>query len=144
MKTLTEENRIDIVRYRIENAKKTLAEVELHKENGFYNTAVNRMYYACYYAASALLIAYGIETKSHDGVRQQLGKQMVLTGKLSAELGKFYSQLFFKRTSADYEDFIDQTLETVDNLLPDAYLFVRTIEKIVDEWLMMNNAANSQ
>ena len=135
MTALTDQNRIDIVRYRIENANQTLAEVETHKANGYYNTAVNRMYYACYYAASALLIAYGIETKSHDGVRQQLGKQMVLTGKLSAELGKFYSQLFAKRTSADYEDFISQTLETVENLLPTAQLFVKTVEQMVSDWL---------
>ena len=135
MTALTDQNRIDIVRYRIENANQTLAEVETHKANGYYNTAVNRMYYACYYAASALLIAYGIETKSHDGVRQQLGKQMVLTGKLSAELGKFYSQLFAKRTSADYEDFISQTLETVENLLPTAQVFVKTVEQLVNDWL---------
>ncbi len=135
MTALTDQNRIDIVRYRIENANQTLAEVETHKANGYYNTAVNRMYYACYYAASALLIAYGIETKSHDGVRQQLGKQMVLTGKLSAELGKFYSQLFAKRTSADYEDFISQTLETVENFLPTAQLFVKTVEQMVNDWL---------
>ena len=135
MTALTEQNRIDIVRYRIENANLTLAEVETHKANGYYNTAVNRMYYACYYAASALLIAYGIETKSHDGVRQQLGKQMVLTGKLPAELGKFYSQLFSKRTSADYEDFICQDLETVEELLPTAQLFVKTIEQMTKDWL---------
>lgn len=135
MTALTEQNRIDIVRYRIENANQTLAEVETHKANGYYNTAVNRMYYACYYAASALLIAYGIETKSHDGVRQQLGKQMVLTGKLPAELGKFYSQLFSKRTAADYEDFICQDLETVEELLPTAQLFVKTIEQMTNDWL---------
>lgn len=69
MKTLTDEQRVDIVRYRMENARVTLKEVESHRENGFYNTAVNRMYYACYYAACAILIANGIETKSHDGVR---------------------------------------------------------------------------
>ncbi|MBO4655002.1 MAG: HEPN domain-containing protein [Bacteroidales bacterium] len=135
MTALTEQNRIDIVRYRIENANQTLAEVETHKANGYYNTAVNRMYYACYYAASALLIAYGIETKSHDGVRQQLGKQMVLTGKLPAELGKFYSQLFSKRTAADYEDFICQDLETVEELLPTAQLFVNTIEQMTNDWM---------
>ena len=135
MTTLSDENRIDIVRYRMGNANTTLAEVEIHKANGFYNTAVNRMYYACYYAASALLIAYGIETKSHDGVRQQLGKQMVLTGKLSADQGRFYSQLFSKRTSADYDDFISQTLETVDDLLPNAKLFVKTIEEMINDWL---------
>lgn len=49
-KTLTLEQRINIVRYRMENAENTLAEVETHRANGFYNTAVNRLYYACYYA----------------------------------------------------------------------------------------------
>ena len=57
MITLTKEQRIAIVQYRMENANNTLKEVESHIQNGFYNTAVNRMYYACYYAASAMLIA---------------------------------------------------------------------------------------
>ena len=52
-RTLTDEQRRDIVRYRMESAQKMLSEVESHRENGFYNTAVNRMYYACYYAATA-------------------------------------------------------------------------------------------
>ena len=44
MKTLTDEQRVVIVRYRMENAQKTIKEVESHRDNGFYNTAVNRMY----------------------------------------------------------------------------------------------------
>ena len=40
---MTNEERKDIITYRIENAKTTLAEVKSHIENGFYNTAVNRM-----------------------------------------------------------------------------------------------------
>ena len=55
--TMTDQQRVDVVRYRIQNAVATLKEVESHRENGFYNTAVNRMYYACYYAACAWLIA---------------------------------------------------------------------------------------
>ena len=84
---MTKEERKDIVAYRLGNAKNTLAEVKIHIENGFYNTAVNRMYYACFYAASALLIANEIQVKSHEGVRQQLGLHFVLTGKISKELG---------------------------------------------------------
>lgn len=38
-KTLTQEQRINIVRYRIESAENTLAEVVIHRANGFYNTA---------------------------------------------------------------------------------------------------------
>ncbi|MBR7034543.1 MAG: HEPN domain-containing protein, partial [Bacteroidales bacterium] len=48
------------------------------------------MYYACFYAASALLIANEIQVKSHEGVRQQLGLHFVLTGKIPQEQGDFY------------------------------------------------------
>ena len=88
-RTLTDEQRRDIIRYRIENARTMLSEVESHRQNGFYNTAVNRMYYACYYAATAKLISIGIEVKSHDGVRLNLGKHVVMAGHLSTDLGRF-------------------------------------------------------
>ncbi len=132
---LTDEQRRDIVRYRIENAQKTLSEVESHRENGFYNTAVNRMYYACYYAATAMLISKCIEVKSHDGVRLNLGKHIVMEGHLSPELGRFYSRLFSKRSTGDYDDFINHTLETVDELLPQARKFIETLISQLNEWL---------
>lgn len=134
MTGLTEEQRADIVKYRLENAFNTLSEVESHRENGFYNTAVNRLYYACYYAARAILTAYHIETKSHEGVRQQLGLNFVLTGKISEEQGRFYSRLFSKRTTGDYDDFINHTLETVDELYPQAQAFVNTIADLLRVW----------
>lgn len=135
MGILTEEQRKDIVRYRMENAQNTLEEVKSHRENGYYNTAINRMYYACYYAASALLIANGIVTKSHDGVRQQLGLNFVLTGEITQEQGKFYSRLFSKRSSGDYEDFINHTLSTVDELFPQAQLFVESIKQLLQPYI---------
>ncbi len=132
-KTLSDEQRHSIVIYRLENAAKTLEEVESHRRNGFYNTAVNRMYYACYYAASAMLISIGVEAKSHDGVRHGLGRHVVLPGLLSADLGRFYSRLFSKRSTGDYDDFVNHTLETVDELLPNARLFVSTITDILQK-----------
>ena len=134
-RTLTDEQRRDIVRYRMENAQKMLSEVESHRENGFYNTAVNRMYYACYYAATAMLISMGIEVKSHDGVRLNLGKYVVMEGWLSPDLGRFYSRLFSKRSTGDYDDFINHTLITVDELLPQAQQLISTLLSQLDEWL---------
>jgi uncharacterized protein (UPF0332 family) len=134
-RTLTDEQRRDIVSYRMDNARKMLAEVESHRENGFYNTAVNRMYYACYYAATAKLISMGIEVKSHDGVRLNLGKHVVMAGHLSPELGRFYSRLFSKRSTGDYDDFITHTLATVDELLPQARQFIDTLISQLEEWL---------
>nr|WP_288282274.1 HEPN domain-containing protein [uncultured Prevotella sp.] len=134
-KTLTKEQRISIVRYRIESAENTLAEVETHRANGFYNTAVNRLYYACYYAATAILIANGIEVKSHDGVRMNLGKFIVQEGILTPELGRYFSRLFSKRSTGDYDDFFNHSIETVDELMPDAKLFIQTIKDWVELWL---------
>lgn len=133
--TLTDEQRVDIVKYRIENAESTLKEVLSHKENGFYNTAVNRMYYACYYAASALLISAKIIVKSHEGVRQQLGMHFVQSGLIPPELGRFYSRLFSKRSTGDYDDFVNHTLQTVEELYPQAVLFVDVIKAYIDKWL---------
>lgn len=134
-KTLTQEQRISIVCYRIESAENTLAEVEIHRANGFYNTAVNRLYYACYYAATAILIANGIEVKSHDGVRMNLGKYIVQEGILTPELGRYFSRLFSKRSTGDYDDFFNHSIETVDELMPDAKLFIQTIKDWIEMWL---------
>lgn len=132
---MTEEERVAVVKYRMENAVRTLSEVLDHIQNGYCNTAVNRMYYACFYAASALLVAHRIEAKSHDGVRQMLGRHFVLPGYLSMERGKFYTLIFSKRSAGDYEDFINYTEDTAQALYPQAEDFVMAIKAMVDGWL---------
>ena len=124
---MTDEQRNDIVNYRIDNAVETLKEVLDHCEN----TAVNRLYYACYYAVTALLVANCIETKSHDGVRQMLGKEFVLTGQIPVEQGRFYSVAFSKRSAGDYEDFITHTRETIMELYPQAERFVECVKDLL-------------
>lgn len=82
---------------------------------------------------SALLIHYGIEARTHTGVRQMLGKEFVLTGILSRNLNKFYTDLFSKRQNSDYEDFINYTAEEIDELYPLATTFIDAIEQLIKE-----------
>ncbi len=131
---LNDQDRIEIVRYRIDNAHRTLEEVKSHMENRFYNTAVNRMYYACYYAASELLGANHIITKSHDGVKQMFSLHFVKTGKVSADLGKTYSRLFDKRTKGDYNDLFDNDETTCKELYPEAKAFVALVSQLAEDW----------
>lgn len=137
---MTDEQRKDIVIYRMDNAIGTLHEVTEHISNGFYNTAVNRMYYACFYAVSALLIAHKIEVKSHDGTRQKFGQHFVLTGILPKEYGKFYRMIFEKRSAGDYEDFITHDLKTAEMLYPETERFVYRIYGLIDCWLAEHNS----
>jgi len=128
---MTEEERKNVVAYRIESAHKTMSEIPVHIANGFYNTAINRMYYACYYIASALLISNKISTQTHEGVKLMLGKEFVLSGKLSSEQGKFYSKIFDRRISGDYEDFFNNTKEVVDEYLPQVEAFIKEVEALI-------------
>jgi uncharacterized protein (UPF0332 family) len=53
--TIDEENRSIIVNYRLQRSKETLLETKKNVEMGFWHTGANRLYYACYYAVTALL-----------------------------------------------------------------------------------------
>ena len=78
---MTDYQPTDYSNYRLQRAKETIQGVEIHIQNEFWNTAINRMYYACFYAVGALLIKHGIETSSHSGTRQKFGQLFVKTGK---------------------------------------------------------------
>ncbi len=45
---MTEYNSEDYVNYRLQRAKETILEVDTLINNSFWNTAVNRLYYACF------------------------------------------------------------------------------------------------
>lgn len=132
---LTEQERIDIVQYRINNANKTLAEVRDHIQHGYFNTATNRMYYACYYAASAMLIANQISAKSHEGVKQMFGLHFVRTGVFPQYIGKYYGQLFDERNTGDYEDFFDHDETSTKDLYAKAEEIITLITAKVNTWL---------
>ena len=106
----------DLIQYRLKRAKDTLHEVDDLIRLGYYQTTVNRLYYACFYAISALFVQNNIKTRTHSGVRQMFGQHFIQTGVISKELGKYYSTLFEKRITGDYDDFIDVDKDTVDGL----------------------------
>ena len=133
---LTDEERTTIVRYRIERALDTLNEVDYLVQMHFYNNAANRLYYSCYYAASALLIANQVSTKSHDGVRQMFSSKFVKTGVFPSYFGRIYSELFSARQTGDYEDLFNHSSVTVSMLIPKATEFVDSVKKEVEMWLI--------
>ena len=135
---LTDQERVDIVRDRMECAESTLGEIENLFSLKYYNNAANRMYYACFYAVSALLIANGIATKSHDGVMQMFGLHFVRTGAFPAHYGKYYRQLFNERQAGDYEDFFNHDEVTTAELYSKATELVAAVKEKVDQWLAEN------
>lgn len=130
---LDEDSKKALVTYRIQRAYETLKEAEVMKREAFYNAAINRLYYACYYAAIALLLKYDVQAQTHNGVKTMLGLHFVSTGKLPLKVGKTFGTLFEKRHSGDYDDFAYCDQELVDDLYPQAEIFIDAVAGLVKE-----------
>jgi len=130
---MTEYKPEDYVNYRLQKAKDTILEVKTLIDNQYWNTAINRLYYACFYAVGALLIKNGVVTASHSGTRRKFGQLFVKPGKISRELAKHYTELFEKRHKGDYNDFFDFDKETVLRLLPPSQDLISRIEELLTE-----------
>jgi len=128
---MNDSEREELILYRISRALHTLQEVDILIENQLWSTAINRLYYACYYAVIALLLKNNLNPQTHAGVRQMFGLHFIKTGIISSDLGKFYSDIFDKRLTGDYDDFIVMREEDVIGLVPSAKELILTIKEIV-------------
>ena len=115
--TLDEQSRLALIQYRIERAEETIEEASLLSKESHFNAAINRLYYACFYAASALMVAYGLTASSHAGVKTMIGMHFVSKGLLSKEQGKAFSRLFEIRHSGDYDDFVMTRTRSLSSLI---------------------------
>ena len=127
---LTDEERKTIVQFRMEKAKNTFSEITLLTDNALWQTAASRLYYACYYAVTALLIQNGIETKTHRGVINQMGLNLVRTNIFSQQEGRLFRNLFELRQDGDYDDWIIICEDDVIPLIEPVRKFLKKIEKL--------------
>lgn len=130
---LSSENIEALVAYRYQRARDTFTEVPFLKQQGYFNTAINRLYYACYYAAVALLLKNGMNAGTHSGVKQMLSLHFVATGRLSREAGRCFYMLFERRHSSDYDDFAYSSEEEVDELTPKVEAFIDAVGTLLKE-----------
>ena len=67
---------------------------------------MKRLYYACFYAVSALLVTRGTSTSKHGHLRALLHRDFVKTGLIPTEMGRHFDRLFSSRQEGDYADFV--------------------------------------
>jgi len=127
---LTKESK-ELAKYRLERAFQTLEEAKLLFDSGYTNTYVNRLYYACFYAVSALLISQDKSTSKHGQLRAMLHKDYVKAGLLSKESGRHFDLLFQSRQTGDYVDNAAFNPEEVKDWLEKTRRFVEEIQKFL-------------
>jgi len=130
---LSDEERGSIVAYRLQKAKETFAEITVLIENKLWRNAANRLYYTCFYAASALLTKDSYQAHTHQGVKNVLSLKYIKEGKLDKSLIKTYGMLFNMRQRGDYEDWAIIEEEDIKPLIEPAGKFIAAIEKIISD-----------
>ena len=133
---MTFEERKEYVNYRIESAHKTFDAAKILAENGFWNSAVNRLYYSLFYAVNAILVANEILTKSHSATKSQFSLHFVKTGKFDKKYGKLLSELFDWRQKGDYENIFDYNKSSVQPLFKPVNEMIELIEKEIKNTLL--------
>lgn len=90
---------------------------------------VNRLYYACFHAAQAVLYERGYQPESHGGVLSLFGSEVVVEGDASRDRGRFLNDLSTLRKQADYG--YEPLDEDIEELLDETTSFVETMEGLV-------------
>jgi uncharacterized protein (UPF0332 family) len=97
-----------------------------------YITAVNRAYYAIFYAANALLATKGLERSKHSGVIAAFRQHFVKTSLIEPEFSDYFGEALDDRHAGDY-DLEALSYETALRDLNQAERFIQRVESILQE-----------
>ncbi len=120
----------DLVFYRMNRADETLEDARILANAGRWNACVNRLYYACFYAVSALLVRHGLSSSKHTGIRSLFNHHYVKTGKVPKHLARICNDLFERRQEGDYIDFVTFQESQVLPRISEAEEFIEYIAKL--------------
>jgi len=129
-----DEQRREIIRTRLEQAHTMVHTAEELIALNDRQSALNRAYYALFYAVSALAVRDDFQTSKHGQLQGWFNKNYVKPGVFDARMTLILRDVYDLRMDADYE--LDPLPETSDivPMLSDVKFFIAQIES----WLQQH------
>jgi len=116
----------------LRRAYRSLKAAETLVEQGLYEDAVSRAYYAMFYAANALLIKDGFHVSGkHSAVVAAFGREYAKNGKIDPRYHQMLIQDFEWRQKADYDVYWNATPETAQARIQDAHALIETVATLL-------------
>ena len=119
----------ELIHYRIQQAKETLAEIEILLQNRLHRIAVNRIYYGMFYMLLALALKHDFKTSKHQQLIGWFNRDFIKTGKIDVSFGKIINDAYENRSDSDYGVFISFSEEDIVTMREDLSLFIKELEK---------------
>ena len=121
------------IRKEIERGEKALKAARLLCENGLYEDAVSRAYYAVLHLAKAALLSQGVRTSSHKGVLAMFGLHLVEKGLMKPDLAKILAKEKEDRELGDYDVMIDIDQERATDRIRQADQFITSVKSFLSK-----------
>jgi uncharacterized protein (UPF0332 family) len=105
--------------YRMEKARESIKAARIMLNEKMLTFAMNRIYYAMFYAVQAALSKKGVSFSKHSQVKGYFNREFIKSGALPMDMGRLYNKAFEYRQKFDYVDFAvpdkDMIIEYVEN-----------------------------
>ena len=123
----------DLSKYRFDCCLEALEDAKIMYREKRYKNALNRAYYAIFYAIRSVNALDGFDSSKHSGVIAHFNQTYVKSGTFSKELSKQIKIASEKRENADYLDFYIASKEEAEAQINMAEEFTARIEEYLIE-----------
>jgi uncharacterized protein (UPF0332 family) len=131
--SLDAKERAELIRYRLDESKETILDVQLLLDNDRLRAAVNRIYYGMFYSLLALGLAYEFETSKHQQLIGWFNRNFIHKGLIDSRYGKIINKASNRRTKGDYESFIEFDKDIILEMFEEMKDFISEIETFLNQ-----------
>jgi uncharacterized protein (UPF0332 family) len=130
--TIPDKDKIEIIRYRIDQAEETILDVDLLINHDRLLAAINRIYYGIFYSLLALSTKHSFETSKHAQLIGWFNKNFIHTGIFEERFGQIVNKSFNRRTKGDYDTFVDFEKENIEEMFQEMKEFIAVIKDFLN------------
>ena len=130
---MTDDTLRELLLFRLEQAHESLREADVLCAAQANRGAVNRAYYAMFYALLALLATKQLGTSKHSGAISLFDREFVKTGVFPRELSRSLHLAFDQRQTYDYGEMVEIEPDASDDTIASARSFVASVEQYLRE-----------
>jgi hypothetical protein len=121
----------EAIKYFVDKADEALDSAKDELQSGRLSFSVNRLYYACFYAISAVLLQDDLKFKKHAGLKAAFHQHLIKPGKIGPQFGELFNELFEARQRGDYLAFVSFDHRHVADWLNRTQHFLSTLKSLI-------------
>lgn len=125
---MSEEPKAGLIALRLAQSEESLQEARILFQASLWRGAINRAYYAMFYAVLALAVTKQQPISKHSGVLAFFDRDYVRTGIFPKELSRYLHFAFERCQNSNYGEVFTANQEEVDQAIVEAEEFVQKVK----------------